>query len=61
MSSFLDTLKAVSWSFFGIRKNSEFQKDAKKLNPMHLIIVAMTLTIVMVAGLIGLVNFVVSK
>lgn len=61
MSSFLDTLKAVSWSFFGIRKNSEFQKDVKKLNPMHLIIVAMTLAIVMVAGLIGLVNFVVSK
>ncbi len=61
MSSFLDTLKAVSWSFLGIRKNSEFQKDVKKLNPMHLIIVAMTLVIVMVAGLIGLVNFVVSK
>ena len=61
MSSFLDTLKAVSWSFFGIRKNSEFQKDVEKLNPMHLIIMAIALAIVMVAGLIGLVNFVVSK
>jgi Protein of unknown function (DUF2970) len=61
MSSFLGTLKAVSWSFFGIRKNSEFQKDVEKLNPMHLIIMAIALVIIMVAGLIGLVNFVVSK
>lgn len=61
MSSFLGTLKAVSWSFFGIRKSSEFQKDVEKLNPMHLIIMAIALAIVMVAGLIGLVNFVVSK
>jgi Protein of unknown function (DUF2970) len=61
MSSFLGTLKAVSWSFFGIRKNSEFQKDVEKINPIHLIIMAIALVIVMVAGLIGLVNFVVSK
>jgi Protein of unknown function (DUF2970) len=61
MSSFLGSLKAVSWSFFGIRKNSESQKDMEKLNPIHLIIMAIALVIVMVAGLIGLVNFVVSK
>jgi heme/copper-type cytochrome/quinol oxidase subunit 2 len=61
MSSFLGTLKAVSWSFFGIRKNSESQKDVEKLNPMHIIIMAIALVIVMVAGLIGLVNVVVSK
>ena len=61
MSAFLDTLKAVLWSFVGIRKNSEYQKDLQKLNPVHIVIVAVVLVIIMVGGLIGLVNFVVNK
>ena len=40
MSSFLGTLKAVSWSFLGIRKNSDYQNDLQKLNPLHIIVVA---------------------
>lgn len=61
MSAFLDTLKAVLWSFLGIRKNSEYQKDLQKLNPVHIVITAVVLVMLMVIGLIGLVNFVVSK
>jgi Protein of unknown function (DUF2970) len=61
MSAFLDTLKAVSWSFLGIRKNSEYQKDLQKLNPVHIVITAVVLVVFMIGGLIGLVNFVVSK
>jgi uncharacterized membrane protein YidH (DUF202 family) len=61
MSSFLGTVKAVSWSFLGIRKNSEYQKDLEKLNPLHIIAVAIAMVIVMVVGLIVLVNFVVAK
>jgi Protein of unknown function (DUF2970) len=61
MSAFLDTLKAVSWSFLGIRKNSEYQKDLQKLNPVHIVITAVVLVVLMIGGLIGLVNFVVSK
>jgi amino acid transporter len=61
MSAFLSTLKAVLWSFVGIRKNSEYQKDLQKLNPVHIVITAVILVMLMIAGLIGLVNFVVSK
>jgi hypothetical protein len=61
VNAFLDTLKAVSWSFLGIRKNSEYQKDLQKLNPVHIVITAIVLVIFMIGGLIGLVNFVVSK
>jgi hypothetical protein len=61
MSAFLDTLKAVLWSFLGIRKNSEYQKDLQKLNPIHIIITAVVLVIFMIGGLIGVVNLVVSK
>jgi hypothetical protein len=61
MSAFLDTLKAVSWSFLGIRENSEYQKDLAKLNPLHIIAVAIVMAVVFVVCLIGLVNFVVAK
>ena len=61
MSAFLDTLKAVLWSFLGIRKNIEYQKDLQKLNPVHIVITAVVLVMLMIGGLIGLVNFVVSK
>ena len=61
MSSFLDTVKAVSWSFLGIRKTSEYQKVLEKLNPLHIITVAIVMVIVMVIGLIVLVNYVVAK
>jgi amino acid transporter len=61
MSTFLSTLKAVLWSFVGIRKNSEYQKDLQKLNPVHIVITAVVLVMLMIGGLMGLVNFVVSK
>jgi Protein of unknown function (DUF2970) len=50
-----------SWSFAGIRKNSEYQKDLQKLNPIHIVITAVVLVVLIIGGLIGLVNFVVSK
>jgi Protein of unknown function (DUF2970) len=61
MSAFLGTLKAVLWSFAGIRKNSEYQKDLQKLNPVHIVITAVVVVVFMIGGLIGLVNLVVSK
>ena len=42
-ASFGATMKAVFWSFFGIRKRSDYEKDSASLNPIHVII----------AGLIG--------
>ena len=52
MSAFLSTLKAVLWSFLGIRKNSEYQNDLQKLNPVHIVITAIVLVMLMIAGLI---------
>jgi len=47
-ASFLATMKAVFWSFFGVRKRSDYEKDAANLNPVHVII----------AGLIGAAIFI---
>ncbi|MBC7437471.1 MAG: DUF2970 domain-containing protein, partial [Bdellovibrionales bacterium] len=32
--SLLHTIRAVAWSFVGIRKNSGYQDDLAKLNPL---------------------------
>ena len=33
--SFVQSMKAVAWSFFGIRKSSEYEKDVSQLNASH--------------------------
>ena len=55
----LRTAKAVLWSFIGIRKNSEYQEDLGKLNPFHVIAVALVAVALFVGGLIALVHWVV--
>ncbi len=57
--SFFRTLKAVAWSFVGIRKNSEYQKDLSSINPLHVIIVGIGAALALVVGLVVLVNVVV--
>ena len=57
--SWLRTVQAVLWSFVGLRKNSEYQQDIDKLNPFHIIGVAIGAALLFVLGLIALVNWVV--
>ena len=57
----LRTIKAVAWSFIGIRKNSGYQEDLSKLNPLHIIAVALVGVALFVGGLVLLVNWVVAK
>jgi hypothetical protein len=59
--SVLRTVKAVAWSFIGIRKNSDYQEDLGKLNPFHIIAVALVGVAIFVGALIALVNWVVVK
>ncbi len=55
----LRTIKAVGWSFIGIRKNSDYQEDLGRLNPFHIIAVALVAVALFVGGLIALVNWIV--
>jgi amino acid transporter len=59
VSSLLHTVKAVAWSFVGIRKNSEYQNDLTNLNPLHVVLVAIVAVILIVLGLVALVHWVV--
>ena len=52
------TLRAVGWSFFGVRKKSGFQDDLARLNPLHIIAVAFVAVALFVVALILLVRWV---
>lgn len=57
--SLLRTVKAVAWSFVGLRKGSEFEKDAQQLNPIHVVIAGFVGVALFVGTLVLLVNWVV--
>jgi hypothetical protein len=59
--SFLQTLKAVAWSFFGVRKSSEYEKDVSQLNPVHVIIAGVVAALIFIGVLIAIVKWVVSS
>jgi hypothetical protein len=56
--SFLQTLRAVAWSFFGVRKAADLEKDVNQLNPVHVVIAGVIGALVLVALLATLVNWV---
>ena len=60
-ASFGRSIKIVAWSFFGIRKNSEYQQDLASANPLHIILAAFAGVVVLVVALVVLVNWVVLK
>jgi amino acid transporter len=60
-STWLRTVQAVLWSFVGLRKGSDYQKDLEKLNPFHIIGVGIGAALLFVLGLIALVNWVVAQ
>ena len=55
------TVKAVLWSFIGLRSRAEFNKDLTELNPIQLIAAGLVLALFFVLGLVALVHWVVSQ
>jgi len=59
--SLIATMKAVFWSFFGVRKKSDYEQDAQQLNPVHVIIAGIIGAIIFVATLLIIVKSVVGN
>jgi Protein of unknown function (DUF2970) len=59
--SFLRTLQAVAWSFFGVRKGAEYEKDVAQLNPLHVIVAGIVAAALFVVGLVLLVKWVIGS
>lgn len=56
--SFLDVVKSVLASFFGVQSGKNRQRDFQQGNPVHFIIVGLVLTVVFVLGVIGVVKLI---
>jgi hypothetical protein len=59
--SLLQTVRAVGWSFFGVRRSADYAQDVQKLNPVHVVIAGIVGAIVFIAVLVLLVRWVVSS
>jgi amino acid transporter len=60
-ASFGATMKAVFWSFFGIRKRSDYEHDSANLNPLHLIVAALIGVLLFIGVLVVLVKIATSQ
>jgi hypothetical protein len=59
--SLLRTLRAVAWSFFGVRKSGDLERDVAELKPVHVIVVGIAVAAVFVVALVLLVNWVIAS
>jgi len=59
--SFWQTVQAVAWSFFGVRRSAEYERDVSRLNPVHLVIAGLIGAALFVAALVLLVNWVIGS
>lgn len=55
------TVKAVMWSFVGLRARGDYEKDVEQLNPVHIVIVGLVGVFIFVGSLILLATWVVGK
>lgn len=57
--SFVQTVKAVAWSFVGLRKRAGYEQDVQKLNPVHVILAGIVGAGLFILALFVAVNWVV--
>ncbi len=55
------TVKAVMWSFVGLRTRGDYEQDVAQLSPLHIVIVGLLAVFVFVGSLILLATWVVGK
>ena len=60
-ANFGATMKAVFWSFFGVRKRKDYEHDAANLNPVHVIVGALIGVAIFIGILVFVVRMVVAK
>ncbi len=56
----LQTISAVLWSFFGVRKGRDHDRDMAQLNPVHVVITGVVLGVLFVLTLLMIVKNVIN-
>lgn len=59
--SIFRTIKAVMWSFVGLRARGDYEQDVAQLNPVHILVAGLVGVFIFVGGLILLATWVVGK
>ena len=59
--SFVQTVKAVAWSFLGIRRSDGYAQDVARLNPLHVIAAGILAAALFVVGVWALVQWIVGS
>jgi Protein of unknown function (DUF2970) len=59
--SFVRTIKAVAWSFFGVRKGADYEQDLNQLNPVHVVIAGVIGAALFIVVLLLVVNWVLAS
>ena len=54
----IDAFKAVFWSFFGVRKRSDYEADTQRLKPRHVIAAGLVSALVFVLLLFAIVKLI---
>lgn len=60
-ASLWQTISAVAWGFFGVRRGKDHENDMARLNPVHLIIAGVLGAAVFVLMLLLLIRWVVGS
>jgi hypothetical protein len=60
-ASLRQTISAVAWSFFGVRRGRDHEQDMARLNPVHVIIAGVLGAALFVLVLVLLVRWVISS
>ncbi len=60
-AGFWATVRAVLWSFVGIRKRRDYLRDATELNPVAVVVAGVVGGVVFVLTLVVIVNVIVSQ
>jgi hypothetical protein len=60
-ASALQVAKAVFWSFFGIRRRAEHEKDLAQIKPVQVVIAGLIGAAIFVLSLVLLVKFIIGR
>ena len=60
-ATLLQIASAVFWSFFGVRKGKDMERDAVTIKPLHIVIAGLVAGVVFVLLLVALVTFLTRK
>ena len=57
----LQVAKAVFWTYFGVRRSAEHEKDLAQIKPMQVVIAGLIGAAIFVSSLVLLVKFIIGR